>query len=659
MATVDDIQNAVTCLAEVYPQSVATDLSVAMSDIRGLIEKVRDPIETLRDIDVDGVLASVDAEAVGDNWEKVAAVAVGLTKAFAEREVGKVFDELEARTVGNESFQRFSGWSNKVLNRTAILLGFTPDMPYAAAQRTCELVINTCELKIKNLRCVQGHIIKLVNAVLVLVENVGEFKDALFDDLDTVKAELERSSLELARTQRLVDGQVGFDSEAFDRAQGALRNVNAVLSPPSSSQSIVDVAHILSIGDVEVAQVNEANVALVRTIIPYLAHLIEQEASAYEQHVNAINALIESLSEVTQQYEDAGNTTRLREQRARGIAQIKGRVDDLIGRVDGAIRRQAVTAASQEMLAWISRVKAAIAMMEEIKKLNYEIGSSISPVEAEQLRVSLEELNKDLAELENELTEIGLEKPDILKGQLISLARGAMRILDDLENGRATEDGVRTLHAIAAAVAEQGSGRIDDSIELATRQQALCAPYADTALTSRVLFDNAVDMLNQAGLDYGVDLFRAGRFKDLMDSDPSALTYAGAGIQCLTEALTGIDDTLARQKIMDVRDKLVASQTSLQHAAADSADFGVREQIEAIQERVGSIQRDAKQVEAIVGQLRQILAALGEAQGAEATVTSFAYNLKKLAVGAGGRLGAQLERFSEFANGGVVECTPQ
>ena len=77
-ATPETVQQAIECLAEVYPQFVANDLALAVENITGLIEKVRDPIETLRDINVEDILSATDLTAGDEIWDNVAVVAVGL-----------------------------------------------------------------------------------------------------------------------------------------------------------------------------------------------------------------------------------------------------------------------------------------------------------------------------------------------------------------------------------------------------------------------------------------------------------------------------------------------------------------------------------------------------------------------------------------------------
>ena len=656
MATADEIAKAIDCLANVYPQMVANDLSEAIDTITSLIQSVRDPLQTLKDIDVGQLLEKTDLDGGDEIWDNVAVVAAGLTSQFARREIDATVDALEEATIGDKRVDAVINLSNRVVNRVSILLGFTPDMPYAAAQRTCELIISTADLKIANLECLQKHIYQLVNAIMVLVKNVNSFKGRVLDDLALAKSELERTSTELNRSQRLVDGSVRLDRKAIDRAQGALRNVNAVFSPPRTTDSILDFARILSLGDVGVDLINEENQALMRTVIPSLANLVEQGAVAYEQQVRTINRLIESLSEVTAQYQQSADTGRLREQRSRAIETVKARVDDLCQRVASAISRQSITGAATEMLSWISRVKAAITMLDEIKNLDYEIGSIEGDDKAEELRVALEDLTRELTLLENELTAAGLEDPALLKGQLVTLAQGARRVLADFDAGRATEASLVVVHTIATAVADEQIGRIEGSIDIAQRQQRFCLSFSSIEMAARVLFDQSVDMLAEVGLDLGVDLFRAGQFAEFLSRDSNLLTYAGAGINCLTEALAGISDSQTRQRVIEIRDKLVARQVTKQYAAADSADFNLRTQIETAQAKVAEIQRDAKQVEAIVSQLQELFDSLGAVQSPTDSFNTFALNLKRLAVGAGGRLASSLERYSGHPNAGVVDC---
>ena len=172
-------------------------------------------------------------------------------------------------------------------------------------------------------------------------------------------------------------------------------------------------------------------------------------------------------------------------------------------------------------------------------------------------------------------------------------------------------------------------------------------------------YDDLLSSMRQVGLDRAVDLLGAGQFSEFLESELDALSYLGAAISCLTDALGGIDDVQTRQSITDIRDGMVGRRSNVELAAADSADQGRSRFIDKIKEDIASIQKNAKTVEAIVTDLQSILERRGAA-GVESfgKLTEFLGNLDQLAVGATGRLAPTLEKFSEHANAGVVQCEP-
>src|SRR5690606_40594413 len=101
-------------------------------------------------------------------------------------------------------------------------------------------------------------------------------------------------------------------------------------------------------------------------------------------------------------------------------------------------------------------------------------------------------------------------------------------------------------------------------------------------------------------------------------------------------------------------------RSNIEIAAADSADQGRSRLVDRLKSKISTIQKNAKTVESIVAEFKELLSAAGESldqslEGLE-KFNALLGNTDQLAVAAGGRLAAGLEEFSEHPNAGVVAC---
>jgi hypothetical protein len=170
-------------------------------------------------------------------------------------------------------------------------------------------------------------------------------------------------------------------------------------------------------------------------------------------------------------------------------------------------------------------------------------------------------------------------------------------------------------------------------------------------------YESLMESMRQLGFDRAVDLLSVGKFDELLDIDTKELSYIGKAIECLTNGLSAIDDVRTRQQIIDIRDQLIAQQTSELIAAVDTVDQGRTRLIGRLKSRITSIQKNAKTVESIVEQLQTLGAEVGaNMTAAVSSATAFAANLDHLAVNAGGRLAQSLEDYAEHPNTGIPGC---
>lgn len=650
MAEVDNIKAAVGCLSTVYPQFVQKTLSALTDDILTAVQNFTDPFSALADLELDSLIDDAVALSEQDAFTAMASVATGLTSQYVKRDGQSMLDTLaEEYPNATKRVQQIRNLSGKIVSTGVAMMGLYNDLPYAAGQRMAETIIELDILKRNNLSCLRKHIVQLVNCVITLGNNVENFVDDTLDELEAALAQIDQVQLELGSAQKMVNGAIVFDTEAFDRARAAMAEVSQLLAPDIDGTSILDVAYLATFGSVEPEQTTMESARLVHMAIPSLTNLIEVEASAYYSQVEMINHLISSMGSITDSYKTSASASRVAVERARAINNMKSRLTELQYAIDLAVERQSTTTASRQMLLWASQAKAIIAMMDRVKQLEF------TPDEDAVVAAEFNAMLDDLTGLSNEVTAEGIENPAPLRDAALSLSKMATRILADLEAGRSTEAKIATLHAQALSLATSQVNRIDASMSLSVQQKTICERYIALDIGVRGQYDDLLDGMRELGLDRGVDLLGTGGFTDFLESDLESLSYMGAAINCLTDALNGIDDVHTREQVIEIRDDMVARRTNMDVAAADQADQGRTRLLNDLKSQITTIQENQKKVESIVTELQNLLSSIGESVPVElGEFTCFLGNIDHLNVGAGGRLASTLEEYSEHPNAGVV-----
>lgn len=661
MASIDDVKLAAGCLSTVFPQFVAKELATLTDQIATAIQGFTDPLAALADLNVDSLIADVATLSEGDIYSNLGAAAGGLAAQHVRREAGDILGVMAAEYPSvTKRVHSIRNLSSNVALSASSMLALLSDMPYVAAQKMCEVIIELDDLKIRNLQCLKKHIAQLSNAVLVLAKSVETYKDETFEDLDEVAALLVQVQASLVLSQLVKNGKTVFDARAFDRARQQLSDASALLTPDKDGTSLLDATEILAFGSVTSADVTLGNRKLTMLVIPSLIQLIEVEVSAVISQVQVINYYISKLSLVIGNYRRAGQTSKVAEQRSRAIREIQSRLANLAERIDLARSRQALRAASGEMLLWSSRVKTILATMVRVNQLTMQEGSPEGPDKAYLLEQSFQALLTGLTAIENEETAVGIENPLLLRDRVLALTKGARRIVKDLESGRTTANRLATFHQLAADTASSQVSRIYRSSLVAEQQRDLCESFAAISLKTSAKFGVLQESLRSLGLDRGADLLTTGEFEEFLNADLEALSYLGIAIKCLAHGIKGTDDAQTRLQIGKIRDGLIAKRSNQDIAAADGADQKLLRSVTKLKGEVAVIQKNAKAIEGIVSELKVILAAAGEAvdQSFEQlqALDGFSANVDHLAVGAGGRLAAGLEEFSEHPNAGVVLC---
>jgi len=660
MTTSAQLNHAVGCLSTVFPQFVAKELATLIDGIMSGVQGFSDPLAAISDLQLDSLIGNVAALSEGDVFKNLDLVAAGLATQFVSRELEETMaTRSEEFTTTTKRVHQVRNLGERALSTIHAAMGLYADMPFAAAQHMCKIIISMVELKNANLDCMRKHIVQLSNSIAVLAKNVETYKDTTLANLDTISALLEVAIAETTASQRTIGGGLVFDASAFERARDVLVEISLLMAPPQTTTSIMDVANILTFGSISTAHVEHENVMLVHVAIPSLIMLIEAEMSASASQSDLINHMVSALGQLLESFRGAANTSKVQTQRFRVISEIHRRLDDLRGRVDVARRRKSVKAASAEMLLWSSRVKSMIAMIDQVKQLAFVEGSVEDVGQTAVIQAGFDALLAELGSIssDNGSTAGGIEDMTLLRSKVYALTKGAQRYQEDLDAGRSSPSKSETFHALVAQTSGDQVSAIEESIIVANAQKAACQRFLEYQIDGSENYAQILDTMRQLNFDRGVDLLSSGSFTAFLDSSPEVLSYLGTVIKCLTETINGLDDVQTRQQIMGMRDGLVAKRTNQEVASADSSDKGLTRFIENLQQQMTDIQKNAKTVEAILDDLKKLGAQLQiDLSAAGAGMNAFAANRDRLAVGAGGRLASGLEEFSKHPKAGVPLC---
>jgi hypothetical protein len=660
MASTDDLKTAVGCLSTVFPQFVAKELAGLTDQIATAIQGFTDPLAAIGDLHVDKLLDDVASISQGDIFGNLAGVAVGLGAQYAKRELtdylGSMADEFPSVTKRVQQIRNLSG---KVASSVTMMMSLFPDVPYAVAQHMCQTIIEADELKVQNLSCLRKHIVQLVNAIMILAKNAN-IKDKTFANLQKADDQLKLAQVALSLSQHVVGAGVVFDSHAFERSRQALLEASALLTPDKDGTTVMDLAEIAAFGSVAAGDISTTDQKLTLLVISSLSLLIEAEVGAVVSQVQVINFYVTQMGSLISSYRRVGQHSQIQTQRARAIRQIQTRLGEIIARIDLALDRGSLRAASGEMLLWASRVKSILVTMDSIKNLTLQEGSIEGPDKALLLQQEFQLLLTSLTSIEDDVTIAGIENPLTLRDQVFALTKGARRLMKDIEDGRTNESHLATFHALALVTATKQASRTEASATVATRQKTICERFASIDMEFGPRYDDLLDSLRQLGLDRGVDMLNSGAFSEFLDVDLSMLSYVGTAIECLKHGIQGTDDAQTRAQLNSMRDDLIAKRSNMEIAAADSADQGRSRLIDRLKTKISTVQKNAKTVESIVADMKGLLSAAGESLDQSldglAKFNALLGNADQLAVAAGGRLAAGLEEFSEQPNAGVVAC---
>lgn len=658
MATKQDLEHAIGCLSVAFPQYVAKEIADLTDQIVASAQTITDPLAAIGALNIQSVVDSAATLSEGSIWENLGTAAAGLAGAYLLRETSSMFDDIanEYPSVSKRS-QQIANLGGKVATTGMMFLSLFSDMPYAAAQRLAEILTGLVDMKVENLRCLSKHIRQLVNCVALVVDNFTTHKETTFTDLDAVAVQLAKAESELLRSRRLFNGATVFDSKSFERARQAMEVVDAILTPARGDTSILDVGSILAMGSLGAADRTTANYKLCHLVIPQLVSMVEVEIAAVGAQTDVINFHLYALGRVLQEYRSSATSSRTKEMRDRTIREILAKVQDLHAQVDAARGRQSLRAASVQMMLWASRTKSTLALMQQVKDLALVEGSPDGPDKALVLHTAFTQLLTDIQAINNTTTVAGVEDVSLLRTKVTGIAKGAQRVLDQIDDGHLQQDDLRTFHAQASQLALAQTSIIEQSISACLQIRNACSIYMEFDIGVRPRFEDLLHSMNQIGLDRAADLLGSGKFSEFMSLDMSGLSYLGTMINCLTDTIQGIDDAGKQKELSKIRDALVGKQTNQYVSAADSVDGGRERVLTRLKDRIEAIQKNAKAVSTIADSIKKIAYKAGvNVAEAAAAATMFSGNLDHLAVGAGGRLSADLEEFAKHPKMGVPLC---
>lgn len=660
-ASVDDLRRAIGCLTTIFPQFVTKELSKIADEITVNLQGFTDPFAALEAANTESLVESAAELSEGSVFRSLTEALAGVAAEQIKREVSGLVEDYEESPDGTVQtrIRGVRNMSKAVASRGSSLIALYNDSPYVATQRMCEALIELNEIKISTINCIRTHMRQLVNAIMVIAGSAEKMKATAMDMFGKMSARLNEAEALLVKSQPVVNGQTLFNGLAFTEARDKIMAADSAISPLKTGTTFLDVAHMMAFGEAGQEMYNEENQALAMLSIRSLMRLVQDGANSLIFQVRAINYLVESILQTEAQFKEIGKSPRVRDVRASLIKEVKARITELSDRVDAAIARGSVRAASAEMLLWSSRIKSIVATMDRANNLSIEPGSPNGPGEAEILKTAQTDLINKLESIQGQNMASGIEDITPSARKIISIAKAAERALLDIEEGKTSGNRLATLHAVAVVVAGEEAAGLGESQAIANSQIDACTPFTELSISSREQFDSIIGSMRELGMDRGADLLNIGRFKEYMDADTDTLSYLGVAINCLGGAMRTVDDIRTKRELSQIRDDLVARRSNQEISAVDSAVQGQRRTVKKLKDQISRIQKNAETVKSIAGELSALLKeAKGSFEGIGDNLDNLKTDFASVQIGSGGRLAGVIEEFSDHPNAGVLSCKP-
>lgn len=649
MATGQQLQDIVTCLATVYPTFVSNQLTRLAMQVQGLAEASTDPLGALQSQNVNSLTATAGGLVSGDVISTVTSTGLGvLYNEVISQQLTAALNAVYAKYPAAKTFVEFAeNSSENAIGLIHLFLSLNVEAPYAIAQIVLEGALPVISQKQRIIHCMQEHVAQISNTMMALavsptqanlqvqvtIAKLQKELTAAQIDFRTCIANLQQATL---AAQGLAPQQInygttgGFLVSRFNSGQTHLKNADILLSPALPPGDNV-ISHVVPILENAIGGefLSDANRMMSLVLLGSLVGMMQQMMQALVNVTTLVNLYISAAQGLTSQLAALQTNAKLNALRLKLLQGIDTQLTSLISQVS---TKPPPTASAYSLLAiaWSSEIRALLTQSQKVVNANL---STAGVSEGDQQVIALQaQLNKILAQLNalNIPPSIvhGIDDLTTLQGQMGTFLGAANNLLDQVSsssNDIQQAEIARSLSNLMKKVAPLGiaiQGRLNQSNQLCVELVPIINEYLAVNIPIKAQIQQILLILDKAGMGRASDLLRAGDLTNFMQVSYMTATYAGFAATCLMNDIANAPDQQTAQDLQDLLDDANSALLTSAVMSSDILNGGQSSFYAALQSQIAQANANAATAEAIISRMTALAKQIGTAVTSGAAVAA-------------------------------------
>ena len=601
---------AVACLTGAYTSFITQSATKLALKMQGVIASFTDPIDALAATNITQLTKDVSNISSGNVTGKLVSIGEAIIINKVKRELNSILEEVIQRNPGvGDAIQRITNMTEAVYGIISLAVMLRKEAPYSAIVEIIEELNEMLDAKEQSLTAMQKHLVQLNNVIQSAVDNPTDTATLVKDDYELASSKLGSAVNSLvALESSMTNSRAIFVQKELD---GAVQNIQAAeaLISPDTDVNVLDVAKAAANGALPGKYLDEAQRKLsIYSIIP-LSLQIECELYSVERNTRRINNYLAQLENVIPSYEEAAESTAMKNFRTKLVTQLRTRTQQLRDDIDQALTKANLNTIGIHSLSWCARLESILDMVPRVQN-QLAVGSD----DAQRLAAMEEEADQvleALSEINSQNVSGGIESTIALSSQVSTLVAQGKNIMTLMGENKIRNYDIETFKNTAYTVTKSSDSAISESLEAITEIKSALALF-ETSPESDQLLTDMLQLLELLGMDRAKDLLKLGKFKDFLNTTIDDASYIGLAIKCLADVEVVIEDTITLETVTKLREALESQRVSELAAAFDILDSGKNAAVLEIRNSLAEGQSNLEKVQRIVSELKNLASKAGE-----------------------------------------------
>ena len=601
---------AVACLTGAYTSFITQSATKLALKMQGVIASFTDPIDALAATNITQLTKDVSNISSGNVTGKLVSIGEAIIINKVKRELNSILEEVIQRNPGvGDAIQRITNMTEAVYGIISLAVMLRKEAPYSAIVEIIEELNEMLDAKEQSLTAMQKHLVQLNNVIQSAVDNPTDTATLVKDDYELASSKLGSAVNSLvALESSMTNSRAIFVQKELD---GAVQNIQAAeaLISPDTDVNVLDVAKAAANGALPGKYLDEAQRKLsIYSIIP-LSLQIECELYSVERNTRRINNYLAQLENVIPSYEEAAESTAMKNFRTKLVTQLRIRTQQLRDDIDQALTKANLNTIGIHSLSWCARLESILDMVPRVQN-QLAVGSD----DAQRLAAMEEEADQvleALSEINSQNVSGGIESTIALSSQVSTLVAQGKNIMTLMGENKIRNYDIETFKNTAYTVTKSSDSAISESLEAITEIKSALALF-ETSPESDQLLTDMLQLLELLGMDRAKDLLKLGKFKDFLNTTIDDASYIGLAIKCLADVEVVIEDTITLETVTKLREALESQRVSELAAAFDILDSGKNAAVLEIRNSLAEGQSNLEKVQRIVSELKNLASKAGE-----------------------------------------------